>query len=405
MEVRGLCIRLVMIVLMLLVAHVQQSYPHTPDAAFRIVPTRLQLFEYSSLRFTCEGFNVSAGCTVRKVKESFQNCSKDTVTSTVTCTIDFAFVSDSGGYWCEGGGGERSNTVTITVTDGHVILGSPVLPVMEGDAVTLSCTKKTSSTSLPAVFYKDGLFIGNSSTGNMSIESVSKSDEGLYKCDISGAGESAESRLAVTGGDVILESPALPVSERDTVTLRCRKKETPFELKADFFKDGRLIRSSSTGEMTIHSVSKSDKGLYKCRISGAGESTQIGLTVKATDKDNHFSLHYYILMWIVITVVLFLQLLVMGLLYWKKQLVLLEAKLNYPKKDLHAVVKKDRKKKKEDAADAADNFSFSLETNYSTKPQTEKDNDEPLPQAYRSTFTIDDTSPALQNDFEEETPY
>ncbi|XP_054457783.1 low affinity immunoglobulin gamma Fc region receptor II-a-like isoform X1 [Anoplopoma fimbria] len=359
MKVRALCIRLVMIVLMLLVAHVQQSYPKTPYAAFRIVPTRLQLFEYESVHFTCEGFNVSAGCTVRNIKESIQKCSNDTVTSTVTCTIDYAFVSDTGEYWCEGGGGERSNTVDITVTGGHVILESPVLPVMEGDAVTLSCRYETSSTSLPAVFYKDGLFIGNSSTGNMTIERVSRSDEGLYKCDISGAGESPESRLAVRDG-------------------------------------------SST------SVSNSDEGLKKSGISGAGESSQIGLAVKASHKDVHFPLPFYILLGIIVTVVLFLQLLVMGLLYLKKQLVLLEANLNDPKKDLYAVVKKNRKKKKKkkkDAADAEDNLSFGLDSTYCTKPQTEKDNAEPLPQSFRSTFTFDDTSPALQDDEEEETPY
>lgn len=86
------------------------------DAAFHVVPTRLQLFEYESVRFTCEGFNVSAGWKVRNIKEFIPQCSNGTVTSTVTCTIDYAFVSDSGEYWCEGGGGKKSNTVNITVT-------------------------------------------------------------------------------------------------------------------------------------------------------------------------------------------------------------------------------------------------------------------------------------------------
>ncbi|XP_045919983.1 sialoadhesin-like [Micropterus dolomieu] len=125
-------------------------------------------------------------------------CSNSTVTSALICIIDNAFASDSGKYWCEAGGGERSNTVNITVTAGPVILESPVLPVMEGEAVTLSCRQKKMS-SLDAHFYKDGLLIGNSSTGNMTIHNVSKSDEGLYKCNISGAGESPESRLAVRG--------------------------------------------------------------------------------------------------------------------------------------------------------------------------------------------------------------
>ena len=80
-----------------------------------------------------------------------------------------------------------------------VILDSPVLPVMEGSNVTLSCRRKrTTSLNLTADFYKDGLLIGSRS-GEMTVHSVSKCDEGLYKCRLSGAGESAESWLAVRG--------------------------------------------------------------------------------------------------------------------------------------------------------------------------------------------------------------
>ena len=85
-------------------------------AAFRIVPTRLQIFEYTSVSFTCEGFNVLAGWRVRNAKEFLKTCSNDIMMTTVTCTIEYALNSDSGEYWCEGGGGERSNTAHITVT-------------------------------------------------------------------------------------------------------------------------------------------------------------------------------------------------------------------------------------------------------------------------------------------------
>ncbi|XP_071315680.1 high affinity immunoglobulin gamma Fc receptor I-like isoform X2 [Trachinotus anak] len=363
MEVRALCIRLV---LMLLVAHAQQSYPQTSvsDADVRIVPSRLQLFEYESVSFTCRGFNLSAGWSVRNIKEVIPTC-----LTSVTCTLNYAFVSDSGEYWCEGAGGERSSTVNITVTGGSVILESPVLPVMEGEAVTLRCRNRATSSNLTADFYKDGLFIGSSSTGKMTIASVSKFDGGLYTCSISGAGESPASRLTVRGGSVILDGPALPVTEGDAVTLRCRNQGTPSELQAEFYKDGLLIRSSSTGEMTIDPVSKSDEGLYKCSVSGVGESAQSPLTVTVRISKNNDSVkqgedpdaqdtdstasregivlhhHYSILLWVVIAVVLVLQLLVIGLLHWKKQLVLLEVQLNDPNKDQHSVVKQDKKKR------------------------------------------------------------
>ncbi|XP_041821684.1 Fc receptor-like protein 5 [Chelmon rostratus] len=351
MAFTALSVRLMFNGLMLLFAHAQQSYPQASvsDAAFlRIVPSRLQLFEYESVSFTCEGFDVSAGCKVRNAKEIIPKCSNHTATSTQTCTIGYAFVSDSGGYWCEGEGGEKSNTVNITVTAGSVILESPVLPVMEGDTVTLQCRNKMTSSNLMVDFYKDGLQIGNSSTGNLTIESVFKSDDGLYKCSISRAGESPESRLAVRGklnreegGGVLMESPAHPVTEGDAVTLHCRKQETSSNLNADFYKDGHLIRNSSAGDMIIHGVSKSDEGFYKCSIPGAGQSPESWLTVRAYDQQEiHFSRHYKLLLWIIISVVLVVQMLVIGLLYWKKQLV---AKMNNPSKDLHDVVKKDRK--------------------------------------------------------------
>ena len=80
-----------------------------------------------------------------------------------------------------------------------MILESPALPVLEGHDVTLNCINKTTSLNLQADFYKDGSIIPKDSSGPMIIKNVSKSDEGLYKCNIFGVGESPESWLAVKG--------------------------------------------------------------------------------------------------------------------------------------------------------------------------------------------------------------
>lgn len=77
-----------------------------------------------------------------------------------------------------------------------MILVIPVLPVVEGDAVTLQCRVKNPQEQITD-FYKDGLRKETSFTGEMTIENVSKSDEGLYRCNISGVGESPGSWLAV----------------------------------------------------------------------------------------------------------------------------------------------------------------------------------------------------------------
>ncbi|KAL4008178.1 hypothetical protein ACER0C_002030 [Sarotherodon galilaeus] len=102
--------------------------------------------------------------------------------------------------------------VNLTVTGGSVILQSPVLPVMEGDDVTLLCKTKTTPSNLPAAFYKDGSLIRKQPTGHMTIQHVSRSDEGLYKCDISGHGESPSSWITVTG------SPTCPPPSASTTS-------------------------------------------------------------------------------------------------------------------------------------------------------------------------------------------
>lgn len=86
--------------------------------------------------------------------------------------------------------------------------------------------------------------------------------------------------MSYTVGSVILESPAIPVIEEGNVTLCCRNKMASSNFKTDFYKYGHPIHNSSTGNVTIHRVSKSDEGLYKCGISGVGESSESWLSVR-----------------------------------------------------------------------------------------------------------------------------
>lgn len=80
---------------------------------------------------------------------------------------------------------------------GSVILESPVHPVMEGEVVNLYCRNKTTSSNFTAYFYKDNLLIGTSFEGEVTVQNVSKSHKGFYKCKIHGVGESPESWMAI----------------------------------------------------------------------------------------------------------------------------------------------------------------------------------------------------------------
>ncbi|KAE8279477.1 hypothetical protein D5F01_LYC23066 [Larimichthys crocea] len=206
MEATALHIRLscsslaspVMTVLLLLAAEVDFSYSQKADAGFpQVVPNSQQHFQYEPFVVSCEGLEGLTGWIVmKKVKETVQTCATSWSTSQGPCTIENAFLSDTGEYWCEMGGGKKSKTVNITVTAGSVILESPVHPVMEGDAVTLRCRMKPASPNLTADFFKDRHLMESGSAGNLTFTSVSGSNEGLYKCRISGA-ESPESWLHV----------------------------------------------------------------------------------------------------------------------------------------------------------------------------------------------------------------
>ncbi|XP_054457912.1 high affinity immunoglobulin gamma Fc receptor I-like [Anoplopoma fimbria] len=192
MEVTALCIGLIVNVLVLLSA--EES-----DAAFlHVVPNRLQLFEYESISFDCEGFDDFTDWRVmRRIMGVDTICGVDFEKSREPCVISNALSLDSGEYWCEAKGGGRGNSVSIHVSAGPLILESPGRPVTEGDDVTLTCRNKMASSGLIADFYKNGTLKETGYEGNITILSVSKSDEGLYKCVISGVGESAESWLAV----------------------------------------------------------------------------------------------------------------------------------------------------------------------------------------------------------------
>uniref|UniRef100_A0AAQ6IQN6 Ig-like domain-containing protein n=1 Tax=Anabas testudineus TaxID=64144 RepID=A0AAQ6IQN6_ANATE len=198
---------LVMIAMLLLCEHDQKVNADS----LHIGPNRAQFFEYESVTFYCEG--VSYCEIVHESKGKLSSCNKTnkrTATGS-SCTLTHVYTDDSGEFWFETGGGKRSNSVNIIVSAGSVILEIPALPVMEGEAVTLTCRNKTTSSQTSAHFYHYGGLIGNSSAGNMIIHGVSKPDEGIYKCNISGAGESAESRLIV--GDGQKETVTSPFKE------------------------------------------------------------------------------------------------------------------------------------------------------------------------------------------------
>ncbi|XP_067435887.1 low affinity immunoglobulin gamma Fc region receptor II-a-like isoform X5 [Thunnus thynnus] len=340
MEVTALCFRLLMLEI---IQQVQES-----DAAFlRITPDRLQHFEYDSVSLDCVGFDNSTQLRgIRNNEEFTLVCDIKRTPTGSFCTLDRAYPTDSGEYWCETDGGERSNSVNITVTAGSVILESPVLPVMEGDDVTLRCRNKTNSTNLRADFYKDGVLMKSAAAGEMTINSVSMSDEGLYKCT-SDVGTSPESWLAVRAKSVSVTSQT-PHEGNHTVLHRS-SIPNPLPLWVAI-----IIVTVSLVLLVVGFLCIGRRRTVFCfsskTSSGSSEHNQIVFGDDTADDPS-------------------------GVTY-------------------AVVTIKQRQDKASDTAGAAD--SLSRDTNHRRKPQTQKDEDESSLQPVYSALKLDKTPQALQ---------
>uniref|UniRef100_UPI0037E918DB sialoadhesin-like n=1 Tax=Semicossyphus pulcher TaxID=241346 RepID=UPI0037E918DB len=183
-------------------------------ASLTVSPDSSQLFEYRNLiSLSCGDNSSSDGWRVIRATTSDQQLStcgdKWGNPTSSGCHLKTPKTPDSATYWCESPARQRSNSVTITVHDGPVILQSPVLPVTPGDNVTLHCKQKKSD-NLPADFYKDGSLIRTEPAGHMTLHHVSTSAEGLYRCHIQGHGDSPSSWLFVRDPNGTASSSAAP---------------------------------------------------------------------------------------------------------------------------------------------------------------------------------------------------
>ncbi|XP_024120314.1 sialoadhesin isoform X3 [Oryzias melastigma] len=173
----------------------------TNQIGVTVSPSRSKFFKGEPVFLFCED-DSSGGWTLRRNTsgETRTQCGSEWGSEDgLSCWINNLAPSDSGVYWCESrGGGASSMVVNISVSGGSVILQSPVLPVMEGHDLTLSCQSKIPRSNPSAAFYKDGSLIRTEPTGHMTLQHVSRSDEGLYKCHIRDHGESPSSWISVS---------------------------------------------------------------------------------------------------------------------------------------------------------------------------------------------------------------
>ncbi|CAI5640123.1 unnamed protein product [Oreochromis niloticus] len=146
----------------------------------------------------------SPDCTRRRKAVQGDQCSPlecAVVTNRTDACVFNATIENSGLYWCEGPEG-RSNSVRILASYDNIIMKTPAVPVFEGDNVILYCQYKTTGYN-DTTFFKNGAVVSvmpssPNSEINMTIENVTKKDEGSYKCaSLALKMESTESWLSV----------------------------------------------------------------------------------------------------------------------------------------------------------------------------------------------------------------
>ncbi|XP_030018129.1 low affinity immunoglobulin gamma Fc region receptor II-a-like isoform X2 [Sphaeramia orbicularis] len=161
-------------------------------ASLKVSPNWSQFFNWESVSLSCE--DEGPGWTLRRntSTDTRAQCDLWGEETGPSCTMAYITPLDSGVYWCESSEGQTRTSISLSVTGGPLVLHSPVLPVMEGQEVSLHCRTHPPS-NRSADFYKDGVFVGAGPAGHMTIPQVSLAHQGVYRCDITGVGQSPPS--------------------------------------------------------------------------------------------------------------------------------------------------------------------------------------------------------------------
>ncbi|XP_030608739.1 uncharacterized protein LOC115796458 [Archocentrus centrarchus] len=125
------------------------------------------------------------------------------------CVLDLS-ISSGGNFWCENSSGQKSDDISISVSEKEVILEIPALPVRTGSNVTLHCKTRNSS-ARKSYFFRDGVRLGYGREGKWILLNVQPSEEGLYWCSTA-IHQSSQSRLRVR------DPPPLPPHTTITCT-------------------------------------------------------------------------------------------------------------------------------------------------------------------------------------------
>ncbi|CAJ1086054.1 LOW QUALITY PROTEIN: uncharacterized protein LOC119911918 [Xyrichtys novacula] len=233
-----------------------------PSASLKVIPDRVQHLLSDSVSLRCEGNSTQWRVRTFVEGKILISCSNRWINVESFCIIP-SHSSTNSVFWCESETGEYSNAVNITKLSNYIILESPVHPVTEGNSVRLSCNLRSSDKTSPVFFYHNDKLIQKDTRSELNISAVLKSDEGFYKCQISGE-ESAQSWMSVKAqkpkAELSADSNSFPIGS--AVTLTCGVNPASSGWKFFWLNAGRTSEEP-VREGASYSVSQG--GEYWCR--------------------------------------------------------------------------------------------------------------------------------------------
>ncbi|KAF4088745.1 hypothetical protein AMELA_G00058260 [Ameiurus melas] len=210
-----------------------------------------------------------------------------------------AALNHTGVYMCRGERGEPalhtqySNPQPLWITGESPPVSLIIYPNrtqhFTNASLSLSCEDQSNSTGWTVSRYTDSERVldcsrwGSVTGSTCKISFLSTSYTGVYWCESESGENSNPVNITVHDGDVILESPVHPVTEGHPLTLRCLYRyPKSSNLRADFYKDGSVLQTQTTGDMIIRTISKSDEGFHHCKHPERGESLISWVSVRAS---------------------------------------------------------------------------------------------------------------------------
>ncbi|KAK1803344.1 hypothetical protein P4O66_004122 [Electrophorus voltai] len=196
-----------------------------------------------------------------------------------------------------------------------VVSVSPDNHVFRGETVTLRCDiQGEGDTGWTYSWYKNNYSLYPHTTYNpYMISSVTQYYSGTYTCRRYRGRDSQSSEISnavtltvsVRPQALLSVSPQSWLTEGVSVSLSCEVRDsstgwtfswyravpyreclTPvtdihgIHVRADLYKDGSLIQTQTAAEITIHTVSKSDEGVYYCKHPERGDSPHSWVSVR-----------------------------------------------------------------------------------------------------------------------------